>query len=154
MVTAIRRLLIIACSKRKKENNPKSELQANELYDGVIYRLIKKWKRQNPKNNMIILIISAKYGLITWNEIISPYDLRMNSSISELIKPQIQKNLVYSNLSTVKDVYIELGKDYINSIPYMSKFFPNAKITYGKGRIGERLHNLALWLNEGIRGTR
>lgn len=56
-------LLIISCSQRKKKLRGK--VKAWDLYDGVIFRMLKKTERENglPKN-LDILILSAKHGFI------------------------------------------------------------------------------------------
>ena len=61
-----RKLLIVSCSKtkRKLKNAP-----AMEVYDGPVYKILRK----NLKQNLDILIISAKYGLIKQDGILLWY---------------------------------------------------------------------------------
>jgi len=75
-------LLILPCSKRKK---PVSKAQALELYDGPFYRVVRKAKPQN----LDILILSAKYGLISSNESISYYDQMMTAERAEELASEI-----------------------------------------------------------------
>ena len=57
-------LLIISCSDRKIQTL--GCLPAFELYDGSFYRILRKAIREGYfPNNLDILIISPKYGLLT-----------------------------------------------------------------------------------------
>jgi len=142
------RLLIIACSKRKIAINADKMVEAKELYDGVVYRSINKWIRDNPDNKLKILILSANYGLIRWDEYVHPYNMRMNKNIAKQVKLQVSQALSLHSSTTISDIYVELGQDYINCLPDLSCYYPKASISYGSGRIGHRLHNLIAWLNK------
>jgi len=59
-------LLIIPCSKRKTAP-PRVKVSAINLYDGPFYRIIRKAFRESGKpDNLDIMILSAKYGLIDY----------------------------------------------------------------------------------------
>jgi hypothetical protein len=141
-------LLIISCSKRKRRVNHGLKVPAGELYDGPVYRVIRNLKRKQPYVNLNILIVSAKYGLVQWDEPIELYDLRMSSSIAEQLKPQILNKLQLMPLTGKMNVYIEVGKDYRAALPDLSCLWPQAHITYGQGKIGYRLHDLLSWLEK------
>ena len=66
-----RKLLIVSCSKIKK--NLKQGPAVN-IYDGPYYRILRK----SNLSNIDVKIISAKYGLIDSNSLISPYEQRRN----------------------------------------------------------------------------
>ena len=58
-------LLIISCSQRKVQSDV--PLAPLELYDGPVYRSLRKTMREkrNPENvNLEMLIISAEHGLL------------------------------------------------------------------------------------------
>jgi hypothetical protein len=58
-----RYLLILGCSQRKRPDS--GLLPAIERYDGVNFRILQKAKREEYlPENLDILILSAKYGLI------------------------------------------------------------------------------------------
>ena len=68
-----RSLLIISCSSRKI--NTLGSMPAFERYDGQSYRIICKAIREGCfPTNLDILIISAKFGLLRWDEEIEDYD--------------------------------------------------------------------------------
>ena len=76
MVEISRKLLIIGCSKRKRQLQ---EAPAIEVYDGPYYRMLRKAKLEAVD----ISILSAKYGLIDYKTKISPYDVVWGVVISD-----------------------------------------------------------------------
>ena len=73
-------LLIISCSQRKRQDIDGSCL-AIDVYDGPVYRTLRKMLRERGKDlkNLDILIISAKYGLLRHFDTIDPYDQQMTT---------------------------------------------------------------------------
>ena len=75
-------LLIISCSQRKIQTD--KALPAIERYDGPTYRCLRKFREaQTDKafpNNLRILIISAKYGLIMPETEVRNYDMKMTAA--------------------------------------------------------------------------
>lgn len=81
-------LLIMACSQRKFSN--KELLPAIERYDGGSYRVIRKAKRETKKlNNIEVLVLSAKYGLIDALTTIANYEQRINRRRAKKLNPQV-----------------------------------------------------------------
>lgn len=69
-------LLIVMCSKRKR--SAPDLLPALERYDGIFFRILRKARREGHwPDNLDILILSAKYGLLELDTAIENYDLRM-----------------------------------------------------------------------------
>ncbi len=133
-------LLILSCSKRKKQI---SKAPALELYDGPFYRLLRK----NMSSNLDVLILSARYGLIDSNKIISYYDQRMTveraKELSEHVEVKLKekiKNMEYKN------IFVNLGKTYMIAFKNNEKLLKKYNVIYAKGPIGERLHQLKKWL--------
>ena len=136
----MRRLLIVSCSKtkRKLENAP-----AMEVYDGPVYKILRK----NLKQNLDILIISAKYGLIKQDQLISYYDLQMTDEIAESFRNELTATLSkIINNNSYEEIFIELGKTYQRSIDFKKLEFNNQNLIFDNGTIGMRLHNLKKWL--------
>jgi Arc/MetJ-type ribon-helix-helix transcriptional regulator len=67
------RLLILSCSARKRRS-PATPIAAIERYDGVWYRVLRAWLRLHGDGRLEIIIISAKYGVITGNDEVEWYD--------------------------------------------------------------------------------
>lgn len=133
-------LLILPCSKRKK---PVSKAQALELYDGPFYRVVRKAKPQN----LDILILSAKYGLIGSNESISYYDQMMTAERAEELASEIimklEKSLRYG---CYDEIFINLGKTYMLALDEGKNMLDEYNVYWASGQIGERSHQLKNWL--------
>ena len=140
----MRRLLIVSCSKtkRKLKNAP-----AMEVYDGPVYKILRK----NLKQNIDILIISAKYGLIKQDQLISYYDLQMTDEIAESFRNELTATLSkIINNNSYEEIFIELGKTYQRSIDFKKLEFNNQNLIFDNGTIGMRLHNLKKWLESSV----
>lgn len=102
-------LIIISCSSLKKELE--GEVNAWDLYDGVVYRLLKK--NHINFNQYDIVIVSAKYGVIFPNSSIEYYDQLMSKKRARELKDKVSstlKNIVQSNYG---NIHIVLGKNYL-----------------------------------------
>lgn len=143
-----RYLLIIACSQRKRLDD--ALLPAISRYDGGQYRVLRKAKREGHcPTNLDVLILSAEYGLIEADMQIASYEQRMNRKRASELKPQIEQDLkAYAKKSVYKEVYIDLGKEYLSAIEGLTEYFTNSQITFARGRIGERQKKLKNWLEE------
>lgn len=133
-------LAIIPCSKRKKElgSGP-----AIELYDGPFYRILRKY----PLSNLDILIISAKYGLISSEDVILNYDLKMTGRIASELSDSVSKKLNEKvGASQYKEIFINLGQIYMLSLGDISHIVKNNVCIIAEGQIGERMHQLKEWL--------
>lgn len=141
-------LLILACSQRKLSN--KELLTAIERYDGGSFRVIKKAKReQKDLNNIKILILSAKYGLIEASTPIVDYEQRINLNRAKELNPQVLQTLKkYANKDDFVEIYLDLGLDYNYATQGATELFPRSHFIFAKGKIGERLKQLKLWLEE------
>lgn len=138
-------LLIISCSKRK--NKIEGKIKAWDLYDGVVFRVLKKFERERglPKN-LDILILSAKYGFIKPYELIEYYDYHINQtsdrrSFLSSLKKHIKTNAPVS-------VFVCLGKDYLKALEGFETLFPvGTKFLYANGSIGLKMSQLKKWIN-------
>jgi hypothetical protein len=141
---ANKNLLIISCSQRKKK--VKGKVRAWDLYDGVIFRVLKKIERENglPKN-LNILILSAKYGFIKPSDLIRYYDYRLNStsngkSFLSGLKEHIKND-------TIANVFVCLGKDYLKALDGFEALFPaKTSLLYVSGGIGLKMSCLKNWV--------
>jgi len=86
-----RHLLINSCSDKK--NTHPGLLPAIDRYTGAWYGVINKLKREGRfPDNLDILIISAKYGLIDSDKKIENYDRKMDSSRARERRDSVIKN--------------------------------------------------------------
>jgi len=140
-----RRLLIIGCS-NKKNKFDRLETALN-IYDGPNYRSIKKMKRSNNfPDDVQIIIISAKYGMIFPDQLIGYYDQKMTAKQSELLRSEMKKKLKkYVCEKNFFECFINLGKTYRDSIQDFT--FPRHLIPkYADGKIGEKRSEMLQWL--------
>ena len=141
-------LLIIPCSKRKA-SLARAKIPAIDLYDGPFYRIIRKLFQEHGKpNNLDIMVLSAKYGLLDLNEKIATYDQRMTPEMARGMAGNVYSSLA-NRLKTnqYKEVMINLGKQYMMTLNESWDILENQKVRYGSGGIGERMKQLKNWLS-------
>ncbi len=135
-------LLIISCSRTKKHLD---NVPAIELYDGQAYRVIRK----SGHNNVSILTISAKYGLIGENDRISYYDQLMTISRATELRDQVSSGILrILSQGHFQGIFVYLGSPYNlaisrDLIEYMDE---HHSLQIASGSIGKRLHQLKEWL--------
>ncbi|MCX9089772.1 MAG: hypothetical protein OIN90_19675 [Candidatus Methanoperedens sp.] len=134
-------LLILPCSKQKKKLYGACAL---ELYDGPSYRIVRK----NQPKNLDILILSAKYGLINSDNLISHYDQIMTPNRAEELANEIMVKLerTFRN-EDYDEVFINLGKKYMLALDESKNILDEHNVNWANGQIGERLHQLKIWLS-------
>lgn len=140
-------LMIISCSD-KKDTQP-DLLPAIQRYKGAWYGVINKLKREgNLPDNLDILIISAKYGLINSETQIENYDQKMDySRARELNEPILSKLENTISRTSYERILINLGSTYMAAISGLEKMVPNTtKMQLLKGRIGERKRDMKEWI--------
>ncbi len=136
-------LLILACSQRKSD--AKSPMPALRLYDGVNYRVLRKFlAERNWPPGLQIKILSAKYGLIDATTLIEPYEQRLTPDRARRINRETLTRL--GELPVPATVFVNLGKDYLPAIAGFEEVFSKSKITYAKGAIGMKMQGMKRWL--------
>lgn len=142
-----RYLLIISCSKRKA-SLPSAKVSAIDLYDGPFYRIIRKAFREHGKpDNLDIMILSAKYGLITHNEIVIDYDQKLTISRAKALSSPVRarlKDVLKGN--RYEKVFINLGKLYMLALDSSKDLLDEQNVCCASGRIGERMQQLRNWI--------
>lgn len=118
------RLLIISCSQRKVKSP--ELLPAIDRYDGPTYRILRKFCHDGlPPENLDVVIISAKHGLLRSKQLIENYDQRMTAKHADDLRPKVQaqlKRLVEGrrecpfSLGPYDQVFINLGKTYMRTL--------------------------------------
>lgn len=130
------RHLILSCSQRKRFE----KARAIDLYDGPAFRVARKYLE--TKDGVDVKILSAKYGLISQDDIIDTYDQKMTPEDAAVYRKRYSReSKIFQN--TYKDIFIFGGKTYL-SVMQSNKF------KQSEGRIGERLAQLKIWLNNEI----
>lgn len=127
-----RKLLIMSCSKAKKEGVGKSI----DIYDGPAFRVVRKYLKQS--DSIEVRIISAKYGLIHQYEEIENYDEKISKDKAAQFRQRYQREL-RTLFSSFDEVLFHGGPTY-------KLVLGNKEIECTSGRIGEQLKQLKNWL--------
>lgn len=148
LMTDRKYLLVISCSKRKIPCSLVEKIRALDLYDGPFYRIIRKAFRDRGRpKNLDILILSAKYGLISSEKKITNYDKLMTTEIACKISRQVYRKLesIFWDYEYT-EIMINLGKKYTLALEYSKRVLTNQNLRYGNGGIGDRNRQLKDWL--------
>jgi hypothetical protein len=141
-------LLLISCSKRKAAVQMKGP--AIQIYDGPVYRSLRKRLRSVHASLVDIYIVSAKYGLISATTEIDPYDCQMTKEraieLRETVLAGIQRLVDGRNY---KEIFINLGSTYRIVIHGIERFVPaDTTLKFASGGIGERTSQTVRWLEQ------
>jgi hypothetical protein len=120
-----------------------------ELYDGVAFRVVKRAQRQaHFPTDIDILILSARYGLISPDRQIASYDQRMTRAV---VEDQARRNrdLLCSLLRKrcYKEVLVCLGRTYLSALDPFDAWLPDGvPVILAEGGIGRKMQQLKQWL--------
>lgn len=143
--TEIDRLLLIACSQRKRTDS--GLLPAIDRYDGPSFRVLRRYLR-NSNSPIDVRILSAEYGLISSGYLIPYYDQRMTARRAKILHPRVISDLeaLLSNKS-YENFLLCLGRYYLKSIEGYENFVPgNMTVKEAAGGLGRKLSVLHDWL--------
>lgn len=142
-----RYLLIVACSERKRSDP--GLLPAIERYDGVNFRVLRKAKREGYwPENLDVLILSAKYGLLKLDSLIEDYDLRMTPERAIALQARVSADLdACIERISYSEVFINLGKIYMAALALSQELTTlDRRVHYATGGIGEKMSQMKKWL--------
>lgn len=145
-----RKLIIVTTSYRVSDE--KSPIPAIERYDGVYFRLLKKYKREGKLRNIDILILSERDGLIWTSKRVPYYKPRGiigalsldEKSIEILRKENVERLEKITKRYT--EAYVNVGRQYMKLLEGIENLsFP--KITYSKGNgLGAKAAHMKNWI--------
>ena len=138
-------LLIISCSQRKIETP--GVLPAIDRYDGTTYRCLKKLIREGKLSfdNLGVLIISARHGIVTHGDEISNYDLKMTPERADNLSFFVQARLKFFMRDNQYDqVFINLGKTYMRVLNGFD--WGLVSTMEASGGIGLKTQQMKAWL--------
>lgn len=142
-----RYLLIISCSQRKRCDP--GLLPAIERYDGVNFRVLRKAKREGYwPENLDVLILSGKYGLLRPSTLIEDYDLRMTVQRATVLAAQVSADLDgYLERTPFSEVFINLGKVYMVALDLSRELATlDRRPQCASGGIGKKMSQMKTWL--------
>ena len=130
-------IVFIGCVKKKKNYKTTAE----NLYDSTYFKYCLSYAKKLKPNN--IFILSAKYGAITLDTIIEPYDKTLkNMTVEEFKKWKdiVLKQLKEYQINFNETAVFLCGKKYRK---YIEPLFSNSVAPLEKyGGIGNQLHFL------------
>lgn len=150
----MKHLLIISCSKSKNnllKTYGDAKLPALEGYDGKLFLTIRKALREGLGQNVDVLIVSAKYGLLEATDEISYYEERMTKKKAHELRGNVLKKLSrYLIVHDYRKVFVMMGRDYREAIRGISTLIdvPVEIIEMEKiGKAQKKLKNLLLQIS-------
>ena len=132
------RLLIIACSKTKKPYSGR----AIDVYDGPSFRILRKYLSFH--DDVDVVIVSSKYGIISSETKIEPYDEYLSEQQIHEFRQRYEP-FIREICSRYEDIfYMKFMTATYDIIPKDIKIREPAK-----GPIGIKLKSFSEWLKEG-----
>lgn len=139
------RAVLLACSQRKRsEAKP---LRALERYDGPLFRVLRKYAAAGA-SIPTTWILSAKYGLISGDDLVSFYDQRMTRERAERLRATITQALVEQFHDRRPDaLFVAIGRDYAPALTdAWTVVEQGTEVMRASGSIGGMSAQLRDWL--------
>lgn len=126
-------------------------IPAIQRYDGPSFRVVRKWQRTHPDlaAQLDLLILSAKLGLITADQLIENYNQRLTPQRAAVLQPIVSAALqrFVAEHGPYTATLLHLGRDYLPAIApegLQSELF--GTVLHTSGGIGMQLRHLKAWL--------
>lgn len=137
-------IVLLSCVSRKKNGNR----PACDLYTGPLFQ--NSWEYAKALKPDFIHIMSAKYGLLDYNEYIEKYDVTLNDMSNDEI--HVWSDEIFLDLKSKYDLettkfIILAGKNYYSG--FIDKL-PNVELPLGDLPIGKRVQ----WLQTTLKSIR
>ena len=145
-----RRLIILSASQRRSTDP--QPLPAIERYQGVFFRVVKKYLRQGKLKNADIIIVSERYGVLQADEEV-PYHTPFQGKLT--LSKQMLEEINQKNLAKLKSIFsktryseiiVVCGREFQELIKGFEEL-TDAKVVLCKGRgPGPKAQNLKQWI--------
>jgi hypothetical protein len=120
-------------------------MAALQRYDGVSFRVLRKWMQGRPGEHLSLIIISAKYGAIAGRTPIPYYDQQMTPERAGMLRGMFRSRLrAVSRHRRFKSVFVNVGRAYAGIIEGAPELAGALRAT---GGIGRRARMLKDWLH-------
>ncbi|MHA2224418.1 MAG: peroxide stress protein YaaA [Candidatus Hodarchaeales archaeon] len=131
-------LIIVSCSKKKAQELLNQELQAVRAYTGPMFQVIHKAQREgNWNSNLHLGVISAKYGFLRSDDLISFYELKMTEKLAEKLRVNvIQAILNWHNRENFDLIYVLMGKIYLKAVEGLKSHLRTDVVIENMGGLG------------------
>lgn len=123
-------------------------LPAIDRYDGPLYRVLRRYLRQDLTLSVDIRILSAEYGLIPANYPVPCYNHRLTKKRADKLRYQVITEIgAVLSTKSYKNFLICLGKDYLKAISGYETVIPDdVSVKIALGGMGRKLSILYDWL--------
>jgi hypothetical protein len=139
------RLLILACSQAKVRMRRK--LRALDRYDGPAFRVLRKHVLSKADGQLIVFVLSAKFGLIEAEREIPWYDCRLSRASASDLRPQILARASEVFAYPWRSIGLCAGKEYLTLLnEALELASPEVRPEVLSGGLGRRLTALRDWL--------
>lgn len=145
----MKRCLLMTCSKAKSTSS--NLLPAIERYDGPYFRVLRRFFREVPfgKDCLNVLVLSARYGLISGDCLIPNYDRVMTPARAEELRPQVLDSL-RNQFAKDKwtEIFVLMSAKYREAIKGIEDNLPSKiLVVYAEGAQGVKARQLKDWLH-------
>lgn len=152
-VRLTRRLLILACSQRKRTDP--IMLPALERYDGPFFRVLRRYLRswaadQHGRPPPDTYILSAEFGLIPGDKPIPFYERRMTAERAEQLRPNVLNTMqeLLDRANPYRELCMCLGREYRRALAGWEIWRPNVLTVFQtEGSLGAQQSQLHEWLH-------
>jgi hypothetical protein len=144
-----RRLLILGCSDRKNDVAPDTPQQlfgfmttrrsrsfaAWDVYAGVAFQVVKRCQREAAfPHDVDVLILSAKYGLITPDHEITNYDLKMTPEPAARRRgANVHRLKETMAVAHYREVFLMMGRTYLGAIEPLDDWSTGCSVIHKPG---------------------
>jgi hypothetical protein len=151
-----RRLLILTCSARKRDDA--GMLPAQERYDGPLWQVFRSVAREQPLfvGDVDVQVLSAAYGLIPATEEIPFYDQSMTEErAQELHDDTVQRFRELLESGVYDRCCFGLSQLYLRALTGWESVTPaGVDVTVADGPMGEKLSQVKGWLLGEVKATK
>lgn len=142
------RLILLSASRRRSSNL--EPLPAIERYQGVYFRVLKKYLREGRLKDTDILIVSEKFGVLRPKDLV-PYHKPFEGKLGkEEVQKARQANLtkLAETLSEKQysEIFVVCGREFQKLIDSFQNL-TNTKVVFCEGAgLGPKAQNLKKWI--------
>jgi hypothetical protein len=149
MQNKLKRLLILSCSERKSEA---LTCPAIDRYLSPAFYVVRRYLKARPDNNLVIWILSAKYGLMNSSQSTAHYELALSAERAAQLAEKITRQFQLLTFADFEETnpsaaFCHLPKNYqIALAEHIALIRQVTKVGTAAGRPGEKLQQLKNWL--------
>ena len=141
----MRRLVIVSASQRRVPDP--GPIPAIERFDGVYFRVLRKYLREGKLKSVDILVVSDRYGVLQANDLVPLHHrsdkIRATEDARTSNLTKLREKLKKTSYS---EIYVVCGQDFQAFIRGFEEF-TNSPVTYCQGRgLGCKARSLKDWI--------